>query len=356
MPATVVDKDAQYVLNLCTKYLARDNTEERSNFGQYAAGDARGAIAEAWRFPIVDSYWDKKSADSSYPFDAVTFVYDGHRHPATSVAVVGSFTELFNPVPLAQVPFAGAPSGVWSVTVRVPKGQVHRYRFLVDGNDVVDPVNPQTTQMDNGQVWSRFFTSACAIPLVLSRRERDVLSALVRHIMPFRTEENSLFISQVYNTLDRASRDAQFPLAYVLDEDVGAVNYIDKVLAREEMHHVIDYRICIGVIDSLMRVRLGGLDPLHGPVENWVDLYGQMAANQVPGWDYGRYQSPAYFLGLLRRHAITGAFVHPRHGGNSGTAGWRYLESRYVDSGGQTLFDWAKAIEAPLGRNVDYRG
>jgi hypothetical protein len=58
----------------------------------------------------------------------------------------------------------------------------------------------------------------------------------------------------------------------------------------------------------------------------------------------------------LRRHAITGAFVHPRHGGNSGTAGWRYLESRYVDSGGQTLFDWAKAIEAPLGRNVDYRG
>jgi Gluconate 2-dehydrogenase subunit 3 len=356
MAASVVSKDAQYVLNLCTKYLARDNSDERSNFGQYQPGDPRGAIAEAWRFPVVDTYWDGVSADSSYPFDAVTFVFDGHRHPASSVSVVGSFTELFDPLPLAPVPFAGQPSGIWSVTVRVPKGQVHRYRFVVDGVDMLDPVNPQTMRLDNGVLWSRFFTSACAMSLVLSRRERDVLAALVRHIMPFRTAENSLFISQVYNQLDRAGRGAQFPLAYLLDEDVGAVNFIDKVLAREEMHHAVDYHICLPMVDRLMRDRLGGLDPLEGPVENWADLYDQLALGQVPGWDYGRYHDPAYFLTLLRRHAITGAFTHPRHAGNSGAAGWCYLQSRYVDSAGQTLFDWESAIEAPLGRNIDYRG
>ena len=53
---------------------------------------------------------------------------------------------------------------------------------------------------------------------------------------------------------------------------------------------------------------------------------------------------------------MTGAFVHPRHGGNSGTAGWAYLESRFRDADDKTLFDWRQAMEAPLGRNTDYRG
>jgi hypothetical protein len=46
---------------------------------------------------------------------------------------------------------------------------------------------------------------------------------------------------------------------------------------------------------------------------------------------------------------MTGAFVHPRHGGNSGTAGWAYLQDRYP-------FEWQVAIEAPLGASTDYRG
>jgi hypothetical protein len=48
--------------------------------------------------------------------------------------------------------------------------------------------------------------------------------------------------------------------------------------------------------------------------------------------------------------------VHPRHGGNSGTAGWAYLETRFRDKDDKTLFDWRQAMEAPLGRNTDYRG
>ena len=32
------------------------------------------------------------------------------------------------------------------------------------------------------------------------------------------------------------------------------------------------------------------------------------------------------------------------------------LEQRYTDSAGQTLFDWRRAIEPPLGADPDYRG
>lgn len=355
MPVERVQKDPQYLLNLCTKYLARDNADPRSDFGQYPPGDPRAAIAEAWRFPWVDSYWDGDPA-SSYAFDSVTFVWDGHRNPATSVAVVGTFAALYAPVPLEAVPFLGEPSGYWTATLRVPKGQVHTYRYLVDGAPQLDAINPQVRELDNGEVWSRFFTSACTVPLALSRREQGVLDALVLHVLPFRLPENSRLVDDVYNKLDRATRDAQFPLAYLMDEDVGATNYIDKILAREERQHAIDYHICLPMIDALLRRRMGGLDPLDGPVELWSDLYGQLATRQVPGWDYGRYNDPSNFLALLRRHAITGAFAHPRHGGNSGAAGWVYLESTYTDDSGQTLFDWRRAIEAPLGHNTDYRG
>jgi hypothetical protein len=127
------------------------------------------------------------------------------------------------------------------------------------------------------------------------------------------------------------------------------VNYIDKVVARAERHHIDDYRTCLDLIDEVLKARNPGRDPLTLPRDAFADLYGEMADDRVGGWDTSRYGSPRYFLLLLRRHAMTGAFVHPRHGGNSGTAGWAYLQSRYP-------FDWAAAMEAPLGRNTDYRG
>lgn len=356
MTLQVVDKDPQYVLNLCTKYLARDSTDPRHNFDQYEPGDPRAAIAEAWRFPVVDSHWDGVSAATSYPYDDVTFVWDGLRNPATDVALVSSLGELYDPVPLKVVDFGGLSTGLLSLTVRAPKGQIHYYRFLVDGISRLDPVNPQTTQHDNGASWSRFFTSGCAIPITLGRRQRELLTRLVAHLLPFRLEENRVFVRQVYQALDRTSRDNSFPFAYKLDQDVGVTNYIDKLLAREESHHVMDYQICLRMIDSLLRSRILGRDPLDAPIELYQDLYDQMAADQVPGWDTTRYQSPQYFLLLLRRHAMTGAFVHPRHGGNSGGVGWEYLESRFTDAQGATLFDWRRALEFPLGHNTDYRG
>lgn len=356
MPATVVDRDDQYVLNHCTRYLARDVVDDRHSFGQYEPGDPRAAVCEAWRFPIIDAHFDGQSVEMSYGYNDVTFVHDGRSTAAQDVAVVGTFADLFDPVPMRAVRFLGDPTGFWAVTVRVPKAQVHTYRFRVDGAHVVDAVNPQLQRSDNGEWWSRLFTDGCQVPLVLSRRERAILGRLVAHLLPFRLPENSRFVREVYDGLDRQTRTQQYPLAYRLDEEVGVVNYIDKVLARAEQHHADDYRTCLALVDGVLRKRFGGLDPVMLPPEAYEDLYGEMAADAVEGWDLGRYGSPRHFLLLLRRHAMTGAFAHPKSGGNSGTAGWMYLESRFRDENGETLFDWRRALEAPLGRNTDYRG
>jgi Gluconate 2-dehydrogenase subunit 3 len=356
VPAIRVDRDDVYVLNHCTRFLARDSTDPRHDFGQYAPGDSRAAICEAWRFPIIDSHYDGASVEDSYRYNDVTFVYDARRDGSASVAVVGTFGDLYDPLPLEPVRFLGDETGYLAVSVRVPKGQVHRYRFDVDGRSIIDPINPQQMRTDNGEVWSRFFTDSCHIPLALCRRERELLGRLVAHLLPFQLPENSVFIAEVYNELDRATREQEFPLAYRLDEEVGAVNYIDKVLARTEQHHADDYHTCLALIDGLLRSRFGGLDPLTLPPDVYADLYAEMKSNVVEGWDTGRYADPQFFLLLLRRHAMTGVFAHPKSGGNSGAAGWIYLESRFRDERDQTLFDWRRAIEAPLGRSTDYRG
>jgi hypothetical protein len=356
LPAVVIEKDDQYVLNHCTRYLARDAGEPRHDFGQFEPGDPRARIAEAWRYPIVDSYYDGTSMDASYGFNSVTFVYDGRLTPADDIAVTGSFTELYDPVALKPIAFLGEPSGIHALTVRVPKGQIHTYKLRVDGQWIVDPINPQVVTLDNGKPWSRFFTEGCQIPLTLARRERELLGRIVAHLLPFRSAQNSRFIRGLYESMDRASREQQFPLAYRLDEEVGVVNYIDKVIARAERHNADDYTTCLGLIENVLRARFSGRDPVTLPAEAYADLYAEMGRDDVAGWDTSRYSSPRYFLLLLRRHAMTGAFVHPRHGGNSGTAGWAYLETRFRDADGKSLFDWRQAMEAPLGRNEDYRG
>lgn len=356
MAAVVVERDDLYVLNYCSRYLARAVDERRHDYGHYAPDDARAALCEAWRFPVIDSHGAGASHEQSYRYNDVTFVHDAREAPATDVAVVGTFTALHEAVPMRPVTFLAEPSGFWSVTVRVPKAQVHTYKLRIDGQHVLDPVNPQQSRSDDGRWWSRFFTDGCQVPLVLGRRERGVLGRLVAHLLPFRLPENRRFVREVYETLDKNSRTQQFPLAYRLDEEVGVVNYIDKVLARAEQHHADDYRACLKLVDDVLRARYGGLDPVMLPPEAYEEMYEQMGADDVPGWDTSRYGSPRHFLLLLRRHAMTGAFTHPKSGGNSGGAGWAYLEERFRDAQGQTLFDWRRALEAPLGRNTDYRG
>lgn len=351
----VVEKDDIYVLNQTAKYLARTNTDERHNFGHYPAGDPRARICEAWRFPVIDGHYYADEPLESYKWNEVTFVY---RAPAGAamperVSVVGTFAPLYAEIPLRAIP--GTP--YFAITVMAPKGEVHTYRYLVDGRQELDPINPQTTSADNGRIWSRFFTQGCTERLSFEPWEMDILQRLTDHILPFRTVEGQRFLDQYYKQLDKAAKESQYPGAYRFDEGVGIANFIDKLVAREENHRLRDYKICLGVINRLLRMRNPFVEPRQMSREMFVELYEQMASGTVPGWDYGAYENPRYFLQLLRRHAITGAFAHPKYCGNSGASGWAYLGERYRDpETGQTLFDWRRALERPLGTNEHYRG
>lgn len=356
----ILPLDHEYVLNHTAKYLARDADDRRHDFGQYAPGDPRGSVCEAWRFPVVDSYRGEAPTADDDRFNAVTFVWPARRQNApASVAVLGTFAALYAAIPLEPVVNAkGQQTGHFAVTVKVPKGELHYYRFVVDGTVVNDPVNPQEAALDNGQVWSRFFTHLCTQPVSFEEWEFEILRRLTDHILPFRTEEAQNFFNRLYNTADKDAKETQYARAYRLDQPVGVVNYIDKLVAKEEAHHLVDYKICLRQIDNVLSAwRPGVPRPLRSR-EVYLDLYNAMANTSVEllGWDYGAYQNPRYFLQILRRHTYTGAFAHPKYGGNVGAMGWAYLEETCRDAFGKSAFDWRRALELPLGRCGDYFG
>jgi len=74
-------------------------------------------------------------------------------------------------------------------------------------------------------------------------------------------------------------------LAYKLDEEVGVVDYIDKVLARAEQHNADDSLTCLKIINDLLRARNGGTDPLQLRWTFYAALCTEMATDQAGGWD-----------------------------------------------------------------------
>jgi hypothetical protein len=257
---------------------------------------------------------------------------------------------------LTQVTFGGEPAPYRAVSVAVPKAQVHRYLFVRPNGPALDPINPQRLTLEDGTIWSRFFTELCTQPVELDRRELFLLERLTDHILPFRTADGQRFLQYFYNSLDQRTKERQFAGAWRLDQPVGVVNFIDKLLARYEHHHLPDYHVCLAQIDAILRKRQAGRDLEAISKEAFIELYQEMATGKVDGWDYNVYRSPDYFLKLLRRHTYTGAFSHPRHGGNVGGAAWAYLEESYRDEKGGSCFDWRGAIEQPLGESPVYRG
>ncbi|MFO0818650.1 MAG: gluconate 2-dehydrogenase subunit 3 family protein [Pirellulales bacterium] len=343
-------RDDQYVLNHCTAFLARLNRDRRHDFGfgHYEVGDARALIREAWRFPIIDTCSDH-SNDQASRFNDVTFVYRSDPGVDVQAFVVGTFANLHSPLKMRRVLFNGEPTGYSATTVTVPKSGVFYYRFIVDGLVAIDPINPQRKSMDNGITWSRFFTWECTQPIVFQRWEQGIVERLCDHILPFRTKEAQRFLSWYYDGLSADARRGVIRRAYRLDDSAGAANYIDKVLAREEAHHLTDYRICLRQIERILRQREPGLEPLDMPRDVYNAVLEEMKSNNVAGWDYAAYGSPQFFLDILRRHAFTGAFSHPKYGGNASASGWAYLQSRFP-------FDWQQSLEQPLGTSQAYWG
>jgi hypothetical protein len=355
--AVPVQKSAEYVLNHCAKYLARTNDDFRHSFFGIYDQQERGRISESWRFPIVDAH-DGEEADAS-EWNDVTFVYRAQGDAAPrSVELVTTATNLYAPIPLGRV----AASKYWSVTLKVPRGMRHRYKLVVDGAAMLDPINPQTETIATGEMWSSFFTWAYNQPINLERWEMALLDRLTRHILPFEGKEARSFIARGLNSGNVAH-------LFRLDIPAGVANYIDNILAREERHQLYAYKTCLDMLRNVLRRRNPGRDPAGLEVGDYVRLYDEMASFADPahgapalladGWDRTRYQNPAYFLWLLRRHAWTGAFSHPKYGGNPGGMAWSFLSQAYQttdDHPPQTAFSWRPALEPPLGTSEQYLG
>jgi hypothetical protein len=260
-----------------------------------------------------------------------------------SLQLMGTFAPLYERIPLREI-----PGSIYSyVALRVPKATCHTYLFEVDGRLAPDRVNPQTETDGGGRTWSRFFTEGATRPLVLQPHERALLARFVEHILPFRTQAAEEFIRSPGNPLPKG--------VYRLDQAVGVINFIDKLLAREERHNRVDYAICLREIERLLRLRDPYSEPASAPKGAFAQLYEEMKG-QVPGWNTQVYGNPSHFLRMVRRHVLLGAFAHPKYGGNAMAAGWRFLEERFRTLKGESVFDWGKALEKPLGTNQDYVG
>jgi hypothetical protein len=341
----------QHIYDCTAKYLARDSGEWKTAtgtmprhqyFGPSLPADS-GHYCESWRFPLVEAYsGNDLSPEDAVKWNEVTFVFKatpGQEFP--SVVVVGLPFKELRRVPLKPV----EDSLYLAATVVVPSGRVYRYAFVVNGVPQYDAINPQRVEASNGEVLSVFFTDYCFVPVTLEGWQSDILRRVTNHILPFNSHEAELF--QLFpGGGSRQTLDAQL---YRLDHASGVVNYIDKVLAREERHHLDAYRTCLAQINRILRSRNPYAEPKNMAESLYVELYDQMRTNQVPGWDYTLYSSPKYFLYLLRRHTVTGAFCHPKYGGNSGAVGWLWLS-------GQFPFDWDSALEKPLGKSWSYNG
>lgn len=355
MSINKISTEYLYVLNHCTKYLARTNIDDRHNYlNRLDSNNPRTKILENWRFPIVDSYRDSNpgSDPENQDFNRVTFIYAalGEAKP-TSVALIGTFSNLYKSIPLEPIEFLKKETGYYAVTLVIPEGEKHLYKFIVDGQWQIDPINPQQETLENGVTWSRFFTQYCTETLVFEPWEIQILTRLTNHILPFRTQEGERFLEFYYNFLDRQAKETQYRQAYLFDNSVGVVNFIDKLLAKEENHHLLDYKICLEIIDGILRSRNPFIEPELMSKEMYVELYDEMANDNVIGWNKEIYGSPRYFLQLLRRHSFTGAFAHPKYGGNAGASAWAYLAEKYPDK-----FNWRQAVEPPLGTSPDYLG
>ena len=350
MLASVVAKEADYILNHCAKYLARDNVDERHSFFGLDAGQARSRISEPWRFPIVDA--DDTGVVDASDWNHVTFV---HRAPDSrldiSVKLLTPCLGLFAPTPLTLID----DSLYVALTLRVLKGQRHRYRFIVNGQAKLDAINPQTMVTPQGEVWSSFWTWTYNEPINLERWEMALVERMTRALLPFQGR-------QTRNLIDRGLNDGNVQHFFRMDIPAGVANYIDNILAREERHHLTSYRLCLSLIHAVLRRRNPGTEPVDLPDAEFKKLFDDMKngadALFQDGWNRATYNNPSYFLYILRRHTWTGAFSHPKYGGNPGGLGWSFLGETYRTTANASVsaFDWQRAIEPPLGTSSEYNG
>ena len=181
-----------------------------------------------------------------------------------------------------------------------------------------------------------------------------ILARLTNEILPFTSDDAQRFMDLYYFTADKRARETEFHQAFRLEQPIGAVNFIDKLVAREERHRLGDYKICLKLIDDVLRRRFPGLAPAEVSKDAYQDLYQQMANER---WMVGTRASTAARTSSFNCCAATPTPVHSRIRNTAAMPARRAGRGSRTDSAApkdESCFNWQRAIEPPLGASADY--
>ena len=298
-------------------------------------------------FPIVIPFFSDR-----LKYNEVTFIYfsnDLTDNQDNAIFVVGNFDHLYASFQLKPVYFLNEKTEFYAITLKLPVARFFRYRLKKDNTFFNDPLNPLTITTDNGSEWSAFHTESYKAPLCFEEWEQKLLKRFISFILPLHTDEFKTFIKSHSGKFDNETKS----LVSRLDYDLGVTNFIDKLLARYEPHHLIRYKKCLVEMQRLLLEKNKTQEPEHMDDNCYEWLYETMKTPNSEHWRLKEINS-VDFLKTFRRHIITGALSHPRHGGNTNAIGWNFLESILSDNKGNTYFNWHRALEKPLGNNEDY--
>lgn len=109
----------------------------------------------------------------------------------------------------------------------------------------------------------------------------------------------------------------------------GAVNYIDRQLARHYQRHQAAYREGLDAADEMSRKRFG-------------TAYAGASADQRLEIARALEKEQRAFFDLVREHTMEGYYGSPRHGGNRDAVSWRMLGLDEPPLRGRAQYDLRK--------------
>jgi gluconate 2-dehydrogenase gamma chain len=121
----------------------------------------------------------------------------------------------------------------------------------------------------------------------------------------------------------------EFPSA----SQAGAVNYIDRQLARHYQRHQSAYRDGLDAADEMSRKRFG------------MSL-ADASASQRLQITLALEKDKRAFFELVREHTMEGYYGSPRHGGNRDAVSWRMLGLDEPPLRGRAQYDLRKGTGA----------
>jgi gluconate 2-dehydrogenase gamma chain len=113
----------------------------------------------------------------------------------------------------------------------------------------------------------------------------------------------------------------------------GAINYIDRQLARHYQKHQSAYREGLDAADEMSRKRFG-------------PRFSEATADQRLQIVLALEKEKRAFFDLVREHTMEGYYGSPRHGGNRDAVSWRMLGLDEPPLRGRAQYDLRKGSGA----------